>query len=918
MTERNIPNQNISNNIMSSNPTYSLKERRIPSENNNIIFYSLFTKAKPETNTNKVNDIQSAYPQNQEQTTQEEDIDYLKLFSQKNKNNYNNPNNRQRKSKFFYSNRINTTKNQEQTQNHPSKQRAVSSNFNTVQQRNNLYYAKNQNLHLSKRATSKDEQKIPHSRFNSATERVLDNSQKNIVNKKLSLNNKEQRYSGNGINYINNNANINRKKIPVPQNNGYIMQQNVKKINKIKKESINNGIDNYKMKNRNYFYEQNNDYNSFNTFQEFYQNTNTNLKLSHRNSKNNNALEVANIQNIIIEDKENIIPNNNNNSFNYNTIYNNNTRNSKIPLNMKLYRNSNSKKIPMNTSLTNYNQKTKLIPISNNNTKFANSVRKIENNNFYTINTEINNGFEGQDYLKENQNMLQYKKQKNQNQKNLREFFVKKIPIYKNNNSHLANSYNTNNNKREEKVVKYDYEDKENNQNVSNQIVPDQNEYKKEKQIENILDNYTEAQIINEIIPNDINQTQIQNQNQNIYNIPKEPIKIIKKQNSQNVNSSKIIKLPIPPKPKLPPNNKIPNPKQNINNNNFYPNKNSIKIIKQNSSNIINHFPNPEKPVRKESKSNASNVTYNPFNASGWLKNFAVTTHPGVDKTGNQKTNQDSFVFKTNVNGINNFNIFGVMDGHGPQGHFVSQFASKFIPFQIMNHREIKTLTDPEDIYQKLKYNEYEIINQIFLETDNQLERVNFDATESGCTCVLVIHIGSHIICANTGDSRAILVLDSMGQNNINDFYEVPLSYDYKPEMPEEKQRIELCGGVVEQLKNKNGEGVGPYRVWVKEGGYPGLAMSRSIGDLIGKKLGVIPNPGILEYDLNESVKFIVVASDGIWEFISNEIVRNIGKQFYKDKNPKGFCQEIVKDAYKLWKENGITVDDITAIAAFF
>ena len=918
MTERNIPNQNISNNIMSTNPTYSLKERRIPSENNNIIFYSLFTKAKPETNTNKVNDIQSAYPQNQEQTTQEEDIDYLKLFSQKNKNNYNNPNNRQRKSKFFYSNRINTTKNQEQTQNHPSKQRAVSSNFNTVQQRNNLYYAKNQNLHLSKRATSKDEQKIPHSRFNSATERVLDNSQKNIVNKKLSLNNKEQRYSGNGINYINNNANINRKKIPVPQNNGFIMQQNVKKINKIKKESINNGIDNYKMKNRNYFYEQNNDYNSFNTFQEFYQNTNTNLKLSHRNSKNNNALEVANIQNIIIEDKENIIPNNNNNSFNYNTIYNNNTRNSKIPLNMKLYRNSNSKKIPMNTSLTNYNQKTKLIPISNNNTKFANSVRKIENNNFYTINTEINNGFEGQDYLKENQNMLQYKKQKNQNQKNLREFFVKKIPIYKNNNSHLANSFNTNTNKIEEKVAKYNCEDKENNQNVSNQIVPDQNEYKKEKQIENILDNYTEAQIINEIIPNDINQTQIQNQNQNIYNIPKEPIKIIKKQNSQNVNSSKIIKLPIPPKPKLPPNNKIPNPKQNINNNNFDPNKNSIKIIKQNSSNIINHFPNPEKPVRKESKSNASNVTYNPFNASGWLKNFAVTTHPGVDKTGNQKTNQDSFVFKTNVNGINNFNIFGVMDGHGPQGHFVSQFASKFIPFQIMNHREIKTLTDPEDIYQKLKYNEYEIINQIFLETDNQLERVNFDATESGCTCVLVIHIGSHIICANTGDSRAILVLDSMGQNNINDFYEVPLSYDYKPEMPEEKQRIELCGGVVEQLKNKNGEGVGPYRVWVKEGGYPGLAMSRSIGDLIGKKLGVIPNPGILEYDLNESVKFIVVASDGIWEFISNEIVRNIGKQFYKDKNPKGFCQEIVKDAYKLWKENGITVDDITAIAAFF
>ena len=136
--------------------------------------------------------------------------------------------------------------------------------------------------------------------------------------------------------------------------------------------------------------------------------------------------------------------------------------------------------------------------------------------------------------------------------------------------------------------------------------------------------------------------------------------------------------------------------------------------------------------------------------------------------------------------------------------------------------------------------------------------------------------------------------------------------------MPEEKQRIESCGGVVEQLKNKLGEGVGPYRVWAKGEGYPGLAMSRSIGDLVGKKLGVIPNPGILEYDLTKNVKYIVVASDGIWEFLSNEMVKEAGKKYYKNNNPNGFCHEIVKVAYKIWKENGITVDDITAIAAFF
>ena len=37
-----------------------------------------------------------------------------------------------------------------------------------------------------------------------------------------------------------------------------------------------------------------------------------------------------------------------------------------------------------------------------------------------------------------------------------------------------------------------------------------------------------------------------------------------------------------------------------------------------------------------------------------------------------------------------------------------------------------------------------------------------------------------------------------------------------------------------QQIKNELGEGVGPYRVWKRGEGYPGLAMSRSIGDLNG------------------------------------------------------------------------------------
>ena len=314
---------------------------------------------------------------------------------------------------------------------------------------------------------------------------------------------------------------------------------------------------------------------------------------------------------------------------------------------------------------------------------------------------------------------------------------------------------------------------------------------------------------------------------------------------------------------------------------------------------------------------NNINASYNSFKACGVLKNYGILSHPGKDTSGHQKTNQDSFTFFSNINSIKNFNIFGVLDGHGAEGHFVSRFASKFIPYQIMNNPEIINLRDPEMIYNKLKNNNYQIIVKAYLECDIALQKVNFDAKESGSTCNLIINIGNKIICANTGDSRAIVVFDDYIENNPN-YKCIPLSVDFKPEMPEEMSRILLNGGEVRQIKNEIGEGVGPYRVWKRGEGYPGLAMSRSIGDLNGKKIGVIPNPGIVEFQLNENSKYIVVCSDGVWEFLNNENVKNIGNKYYRENNPSGFCHELINTSLCLWEKNDIVIDDITAVVAFF
>ena len=314
---------------------------------------------------------------------------------------------------------------------------------------------------------------------------------------------------------------------------------------------------------------------------------------------------------------------------------------------------------------------------------------------------------------------------------------------------------------------------------------------------------------------------------------------------------------------------------------------------------------------------NNFNAAYNSFEACDVLKNYGILSHPGKDTSGRQKTNQDSFTFFSNVNSIKNFNIFGVLDGHGTEGHFVSKFASKFIPYQIMNNPEIKNLRDTVMIYNKLKNNNYQIIVKAYLDCDIALQKVNFDSKESGSTCNLIINIGNKIICANTGDSRAIVVYDDYMQNNPN-YKCMPLSVDFKPEMPEEMNRIILSGGEVRQIKNEIGEGVGPYRVWRRGEGYPGLAMSRSIGDLNGKKIGVIPNPGIVEYQIDENSKYVVVCSDGVWEFLNNESVKNIGNKYYRENNPGGFCQELINTSLCLWEKNDIVIDDITAVVAFF
>lgn len=74
------------------------------------------------------------------------------------------------------------------------------------------------------------------------------------------------------------------------------------------------------------------------------------------------------------------------------------------------------------------------------------------------------------------------------------------------------------------------------------------------------------------------------------------------------------------------------------------------------------------------------------------------------------------------------------------------------------------------------------------------------------------------------------------------------------------------------KLKNKFWKTKGgPLRVWFWYEDKPGLAMTWSIGDHEAWDIGIICDPEIKRFDLNEDSKFIVFGSDGLFEYISNQ-----------------------------------------------
>ena len=198
------------------------------------------------------------------------------------------------------------------------------------------------------------------------------------------------------------------------------------------------------------------------------------------------------------------------------------------------------------------------------------------------------------------------------------------------------------------------------------------------------------------------------------------------------------------------------------------------------------------------------------------------------------------------------YSLFGIFDGHG--GNDVVKYIKNRLP------EIIKANITKNNNYDSIENN----LTSSFHKIDEELKF--YDSEHTGSTATILLFQDNIVYCANVGDSTAFIVYDNFIKK---------ISIDHKCTDPKEEERILLSGGKI----TKN-------RVMGQ------LVLSRCLGDLYCKKYGVSNIPDISVNKLEGNVKYVVVASDGVWDVVKENELLQLSKN---RKNAEGFCKDLVK-----------------------
>eukprot|EP00611_Tribonema_gayanum_P005379 TRINITY_DN145_c4_g1_i1.p1 TRINITY_DN145_c4_g1~~TRINITY_DN145_c4_g1_i1.p1 ORF type:complete len:1103 (-),score=403.39 TRINITY_DN145_c4_g1_i1:604-3912(-) len=316
----------------------------------------------------------------------------------------------------------------------------------------------------------------------------------------------------------------------------------------------------------------------------------------------------------------------------------------------------------------------------------------------------------------------------------------------------------------------------------------------------------------------------------------------------------------------------------------------------------------------------AASMTITTSGGGAYDVRYAFVSQRGYYPDAPDKANQDAFVVMPKFGGDPNSLFVGVFDGHGGTGDECSNFAAEYLPRTIMQAAGASW----KDLSEEAALS---AMSAAHVRVNRDMHAAPFDDTLSGTTAISVMLKGELLMVNNVGDSRAILCLEENGALVVK-----PLSIDQTPFRRDERDRVKAAGAKVMTIDQIDGieplhenwdtvlgeevDEVGdPPRIWCETLDRPGCAFTRSIGDSVGESVGVIAEPEQLVREIGPDDRFLVVASDGVFEFLTSRAVQDIIAKF---DDPLEAAKYVVQESFRLWLQYEVRTDDISAIIVFF
>lgn len=316
------------------------------------------------------------------------------------------------------------------------------------------------------------------------------------------------------------------------------------------------------------------------------------------------------------------------------------------------------------------------------------------------------------------------------------------------------------------------------------------------------------------------------------------------------------------------------------------------------------------------------------------------TDHASLfSQQGKKGPNQDAMIVWENFGSMADTVFCGVFDGHGPYGHVIAKRVRDLLPLKLGSHLE-SSYVSCEEVLKEISlntadrktseslvhisangesrvYNKDQDMVQTLLTSivkayrfmDKELKmQVDVDCFCSGTTAVTMVKQGQHLVVGNIGDSRAVLGT----RNKENKLVPFQLTEDLKPDVPAEAARIKRCRGRIFALRDEPGVA----RLWLPNHNSPGLAMARAFGDFCLKDFGLISVPDVSYRCLTEKDEFVVLATDGIWDVLTNEeVVEIVAKAPTRCTAGRALVEAAVRNWR--WKFPTSKVDDCAVVCLF-